>query len=57
MMIHPVPSDEEAAAIVAALAVLSPPAIVVEAARLPDYDWRFSGRSWSIPRGWPNRRR
>jgi hypothetical protein len=46
----PVPTDEEAAAIVAALEVLWPRAV----ATAPEVDrrvssWRFSGRWWSAP--------
>ncbi|MCP3936512.1 MAG: hypothetical protein GY708_14185 [Actinomycetia bacterium] len=57
MIIHPVPSDEEAAAIAAALEVLNPPSVLLEEAKLPNSDWRFSARSWSVSRGWPNRQR
>jgi hypothetical protein len=49
--ITPVPTDEEAAAIVAAVEALWPRAVVTangdaEAARST---WRFSGRWWSLP--------
>lgn len=48
--VHPAPTDEEAAAIVAALDVLWPRrgADDVESARRAAV-WRFSGRWWSQP--------
>lgn len=51
LMMSPAPTDEEAAAIVAATEALWPKPIVV----LPTVDavrsrsWRFSGRWWSVP--------
>ena len=50
MKITPAPSEEEAAAIVAAVEALWPrPTIVIaEPARRPS-PWRFSGRWWSRP--------
>ena len=50
MNITPVPSEEEAAAIVAAVEALGPrPTIVIaETAKRPS-PWRFSGRWWSRP--------
>ncbi len=53
MKIHPEPSAEEVAAIVAALAVAEAPA----APPVPEPTvpvWRFSGRWWRVaPRSWP----
>jgi hypothetical protein len=46
--ISPVPSDEEAAAIVAALEVLSPRGGAAAGPRRASV-WRFSGRWWSQP--------
>jgi hypothetical protein len=48
--VTPVPSDEEAAAIVAAVEAMWPrPTIVIsETAKRPS-PWRFSGRWWSRP--------
>jgi len=48
--IRPVPTDAEAAAIVAAIETLWPRAVVVaaEPARTGS-PWRFSGRWWSVP--------
>ena len=52
VQITPVPSDEEAAAIVAAVEMCWPRPVVVLAAD-PSRDrtaaWRFSGRWWSRP--------
>ncbi len=49
--IRPVPTDEEAVAIVAAMEALWPKPVVVvgdtEPPRRPV--WRFSGRWWSLP--------
>jgi hypothetical protein len=49
--ITPAPTDEEAAAIVAATEALWPKPVVlasaVEPPRVPA--WRFSGRWWSLP--------
>ena len=44
----PEPTDEEAAAIVAAIEVAWPRAVVAEAAAAPPR-WRFSGRWWTKP--------
>jgi len=45
--IHPAPTDEEAAAIVASLEVAWPRAVVAGEALAPR--WRWSGRWWSKP--------
>lgn len=48
--ITPAPTDEEAAAIVAAVQALWPrPVIAVEEAARRDTAWRFSGRWWAKP--------
>ena len=51
LMMSPAPTDEEAAAIVAATEALWPEPVVVlpavEAVR--PRSWRFSGRWWSVP--------
>jgi hypothetical protein len=47
--ITPTPSDEEAAAIVAALEVAQPSAVVADAAQEPPPRWRFAGRWWTKP--------
>jgi hypothetical protein len=48
--ITPVPSEEEAAAIVAAVEALWPrPTIVIAEAATRPSPWRFSGRWWSRP--------
>ncbi|MEO8697762.1 MAG: hypothetical protein ABI658_29965 [Acidimicrobiales bacterium] len=48
MRIDPVPSDEEAAAVVAAIEVLWPrPGSAATNARIVSPAWRFSGRWWS----------
>jgi hypothetical protein len=48
--IGPVPTDEEAAAIVAAIEVLWPRPVVVEEQPAPRRSsWRFSGRWWTVP--------
>ena len=48
MAISPTPSDEEAAAIVAAVELAWPRAVVLEAPEAAPR-WRFSGRWWSKP--------
>ncbi|MCB0989559.1 MAG: hypothetical protein R2770_13030 [Acidimicrobiales bacterium] len=55
--IQPVPTEEQAAAIVAALEFLTPVATSAQAPVLPDVAWRFSGRSWTSQMGWPARAR
>jgi hypothetical protein len=45
----PTPTDEEAAAIMAALEVGLPRAGVADPASEPSNRWRFSGRWWSKP--------
>ncbi len=47
--IHPTPSDEEAAAIIAAIEVGLPRGAAVEEARPAVPRWRFSGRWWTRP--------
>ena len=48
--IVPVPSDEEAAAIVAAVEVLWPrPIVAEEPLQVRRSSWRFSGRWWTVP--------
>ncbi len=48
--ITPVPTDDEAVAIVAALEALWPqPVVDVEADRRRGGAWRFSGRWWTQP--------
>ena len=47
MEIRPVPSDEEAAAIAAAIEVSWPVAVAVEVDVPPR--WRFAGRWWTRP--------
>jgi hypothetical protein len=49
--VRPTPTDEEAAAIVAAVEALWPKPVVVAPAALADVapKWRFSGRWWSRP--------
>jgi hypothetical protein len=47
--ITPEPTDEEAAAIIAALEVGLPRAAVAEPARPAVSRWRFSGRWWTRP--------
>jgi hypothetical protein len=50
MNISPAPTDEEAAAIMAAYEVLRPRVVVVAAAaEVTQPVWRFSGRWWSRP--------
>lgn len=48
MMADGVPTDEEMAAIVAAVEVAWPRAVVAEVAESPPR-WRFAGRWWSKP--------
>jgi hypothetical protein len=49
-LIRPMPTDDEAAAIAAALDALWPRPMPVEAAgRERRTSWRFSGRWWSVP--------
>ena len=49
-LVSPVPTDEEAAAIVAAVEVLWPRASVLGPEIIPrNTSWRFSSRSWSRP--------
>jgi hypothetical protein len=48
--IHPAPTAEEAAAIVAAIEVLWPkPVVIVAAPQEGREAWRFSGRWWARP--------
>lgn len=47
--ITPTPSDEEAAAIVAAVTMAWPRPAVVEPPRPVSNRWRFSGRWWNKP--------
>jgi hypothetical protein len=48
--VKPTPTDEELAAIVAAVELLWPrPVVVTEAPRDTTPAWRFSGRWWSRP--------
>jgi hypothetical protein len=49
--IRPVPTDEEAAAIAAAVEALWPRPVVMRAAREQPREsaWRFSGRWWAKP--------
>ena len=47
--ITPTPSDEEAAAIIAALEVGLPRAAAATEEREPPPRWRFSGRWWTRP--------
>ena len=50
MVVRPTPTDEEAAAIVAAMAVLWPKrAVTPEPPSARRGAWRFSGRWWSRP--------
>jgi hypothetical protein len=50
MDIRPVPTDDEAAAIVAAIELAWPrPVVVIEQAVPNTPAWRFSGRWWSKP--------
>ncbi|MDG2111587.1 MAG: hypothetical protein P8N02_03115 [Actinomycetota bacterium] len=52
--ISPTPTDEEAAAIVAAIELMWPQPV---AAGTPPVrsEWRFSGRHWVESNGWPRR--
>jgi hypothetical protein len=52
--IRPSPSDEEAAAIAAAIELLWPRPTSVNA-EPPRSNWRFSGRWWDEPAKWPRR--
>jgi len=48
--ISPVPTDEEAVAIVAAVHALWPvPVLVLDEQRKRETTWKFSGRSWNRP--------
>ena len=47
--ITPTPSDEEAAAIVAALESIRSSAVVAAPAQEPPPRWRFAGRWWTKP--------
>lgn len=48
--VSPAPTEEEAAAIVAAMEVLWPQSVVVAAPQATARSsWRFSGRWWSLP--------
>jgi hypothetical protein len=48
--ITPAPTDEEAAAIVAAMQVLWPrPVLTAAEVRTREATWRFSGRWWTKP--------
>lgn len=48
--ISPVPTDEEAVAITAAMHTLWPLAVIVsDEVRARDTAWKFSGRWWSVP--------
>jgi hypothetical protein len=49
MDIRPAPTDEEAAAIAAALEVAWPRAVVAPAEQEPPPRWRFAGRWWTKP--------
>ncbi len=53
--IRPAPTEEEAAAVVAALEMLWPRPAPVPPSR-DESTWRFSGRWWGESRGWPRRR-
>jgi hypothetical protein len=48
LSVSPEPTDEEAAAIAAALEVTRP-VVVVAPSEPPESRWRFSGRWWSKP--------
>jgi hypothetical protein len=48
MDIFPEPTEEEAAAIVAALEVVTPRTVVASGTPVPPR-WRFAGRWWSKP--------
>ncbi len=49
VVVTPTPSDEEAAAIVAAVEALWPRASVAETPQRRRPTWKFSGRWWSVP--------
>ena len=53
--VSPTPTDEEAAAIVAAMELLWPATVAAAPAERSVSAWRFSGRWWSEPSGWPRR--
>lgn len=53
MRISGEPTDEEAAAIVAAIELLTPQAVAQAAPTRPSPSWRFSGRGWYRRPGWP----
>tara|TARA_B100000902_G_scaffold376756_1_gene408212 strand:- start:553 stop:741 length:189 start_codon:yes stop_codon:yes gene_type:complete len=50
--IHPTPTDEEAAAIAAAIEVLWPEPMQ-QNVEGPQSSWRFSGRWWNESSRWP----
>ena len=47
--IRPTPTDEELAAIMAAIEITTPRAVVIEAPPSGPPPWRFSGRWWRRP--------
>lgn len=47
--VSPAPTDEEAAAIAAAVEALWPKPLVLADPPRPRNPWRFSGRWWSLP--------
>ena len=47
--VTPTPTDEELAAIVAAIEVTRPVLVVAPAKRKEPPSWRFSGRWWRLP--------
>ena len=48
--ITPVPADEEAVAIAAAVHAMWPvPVVIADAERARDTSWKFSGRGWNRP--------
>lgn len=55
LAIRPTPTEEEAAAIVAAVEMLWPRPVPGRVSR-DESTWRFSGRWWGESRGWPRRR-
>ena len=52
--VRPSPTDEEAAALAAALELLWPAQASVEEDAVPS-KWRFSGRWWNETTNWPRR--
>ena len=51
MSISPTPTEEEAAALAAAIQLLWPrPALIAQAESAPTLAWRFSGRWWQRDR-------